>query len=556
MKPKANPPVALNGRVWWLGSAQNDDYLQENSWLVLADGRGILVDPGPVSRFDEIFRAFSAVSGLESLAAIAITQPEPDAYASVPLWERAGFSGKIIAHWKTALLLPSLGIRSPFRYVHHDETDESGQLLGLRFIPLPHVWSPGSLGLYDPRSGTLFSGNLFGAFGKNAPLLGEPASIERVVQFHETHVPFGEPFARTLDAIEPLGATLLCPQHGSARAEDVAELFAALRKGKYGERAGDGEDRDSPDKAELELLRKEHLRLQEHMVLGKDDSIVDRLTGLYTRAYLDEFLPSFVEGNPEGAIASFRPDGMKALESESGKDAADGALGLFARIVIESRNENTLAFRDSGASLILLFQDEESAIPEILNLQKEIANSRAFAQRVTSSGAVVFCAESSDPSVLTETLRERTRALEGMGPSSLCVSTEGSASLREGSLLLVEPDRALARLFSDFFAALRFEVRVAYNGEEALAAITRNPPALVVCEERFPRSDVFAVHEAFARSTAAGGRAFVLLAERKSERLVRRSFESGIRYLLEKPVMLAELEQLAKALWEDALAER
>ncbi len=284
--------------------------------------------------------------------------------------------------------------------------------------------------------------------------------------------------------------------------------------------------------------------------------MLDRLTGLYNRTFLDEFFPSFVRGNPEGAIASFRLDGLKALAGEEGESAVETALRIFAGIVVEARGAQTMAFRDSGPSVILLFQDEEAAIPELLLLQKAISASQAFSRRMTASGAVVFCAESTDPSVLTEALRERNRVRDGMGPGSICVSTEGNEPMREGSLLLVESDRALARLFTDFFTALRFNVQAAGTGEEALAAISRNPPALVVCEERFPLSDAFAVRESFARGTGTKGRNFIMLTERKNDRLIKRAFESGIRYVLEKPVTLAELEYLAKALWEDTLAER
>ena len=231
-------------------------------------------------------------------------------------------------------------------------------------------------------------------------------------------------------------------------------------------------------------------------------------------------------------------------------------MRIFAGIVVETRGAQTMAFRDSGPSVLLLFQDEEAAIPELLRLQKAVSASQAFSRRMTASGAVAFCAESTDPTVLTETLRERTRVRDGMGPGSICVSTEGNEPMREGSLLLVESDRALARLFADFFAALRFDVQTAGTGEEALAAISRKPPALVVCEERFPLSDVFAVHESFARGTGTKGRNFIMLTERKNDRLIKRAFESGIRYVLEKPVALSELEYLAKALWEDTLAER
>jgi len=523
---------------------------------VTEGGRAVLIDPGPVSDFEDAFRAFSAICDVTSLEGIAVTQPDPDACASLPLWEKAGFEGKIIANWKTALLLPTLGIRSGFRFVYQDEPGETGRFLGLRFMPFPHLGSPGALCLFDPKTKTLFSGNLFGCFGRNAPLLGESESTDRVVQFHERNAPSGELLRSALDGLEPLGATLICPQHGSAREVDIPGLFDALRRGSYGELTQERMDAEAAQQTELERLREEHLRLQESVILGQDDIMRDRLTGLYNRTYLDEFLPAFVAGAPEGAMATVRLDGMKTLERESGEEAVNEAIRVFSRMAVEGRGENTLAFRDSGPAIRLLFQDEESAIPEILRLQKEVAGSDAFEGRMTCGGAVAFCVESSDPGVLTENLRDRSRALDAMGPGSLCVSTEGNLPLREGSVLLVEPDRALARLFADYLGSLRFEVRVAEGGEEALAAIARDPPVLTICEEKVPRSDVFAIHEAFARGTGGDGKGFIVLTERKNGRLIRRCFEAGIRYLLEKPVMLAELEYLAKSLWEDALALR
>lgn len=548
MIPRGREPVRLNPRVWWLGRWQSDDFTRSNAYLVLEDNRGILINPGSVPDFPALRSALSTLLEPGKLSAIAVTHPAPETCSSLRLWEEAGFTGKIIGHWKTTMFLSSYGTVSRFKHIYREEPEE---IMSLRFVPAPFVYAPGSLLIFDTPSATLFSGALFSCFGRGEALIDEPAALKRVIEYHEQFMGGGQALSDALSLAENLRPTLICPQHGCVHASGISGLYQGLRKVQCG-RSGSGTNQIDGDIArELERIKAEHQRLRENVVLGHDDALRDSLTGLYNQGYLKAYLPRFVQSAPEGAMACLRLDGMKAYNDEFGFDSGDEAIRGFSAMVVENRPEEVLVIRDSGPALLLLFRNEEEAIPETMRLQRLLAGSGAFKKPMTCGAALSFTAVEKTPQALEESLRERIRILDGLAPGSLCVASVRSPELRTGAILFIEPDRRLSRLFEEYFAKRRYEVLRAETGEEALRAIAHAHPSVTVCASFIPQSDPLALFEAFSRNLGNPTPPFILLTEQKTESQLRHAFDAGIRHVYQKPIMLAELECVIDALRRD-----
>jgi flavorubredoxin len=180
---KSSAPVKVNESVYWLGSTETSELLQVNIYLILRENEAFLIDPGHVPSFEKSYEAFMSLCDIKKLKAIIVSHQDPDVCASLPLWEKNGFEGVITAHWKTGILLPSFGVKSMIVNVPDDETPDEFLNHSIQFISMPNLHSPGTIGTYDRISKTFFSGDLFGAMGKNMTLFSNEEYNSRMVFF-------------------------------------------------------------------------------------------------------------------------------------------------------------------------------------------------------------------------------------------------------------------------------------------------------------------------------------------------------------------------------------
>ena len=67
MIQKEPGPVKLNDSLYWLGMGGNPGFLQVNVYMIYRDGVGVLIDPGPSVRFEEIKKASESITGIENI---------------------------------------------------------------------------------------------------------------------------------------------------------------------------------------------------------------------------------------------------------------------------------------------------------------------------------------------------------------------------------------------------------------------------------------------------------------------------------------------------------
>ena len=556
MTKKQHPPISVADGVWWLGSSESESFLQVNAYFLYREGIGIIFDPGPVGCFREIHAAAMSLAPMRDIVAIVVSHQDPDVCASIPLWENAGFTGTVIAHWRTYLLLPSYGLRSKLRSVKDMLGESEQNLLGVRFLSLPYLHAPGTIGMFDGTTGTFFSGDLFGAVGKNAELIAEESYLTRMVNFHEQYMPSSAMLVSALDRLSLMNIERICPQHGSIIEGLVTKAIAILRTAKCGKLDNAVADEEFLAMVEMDSLRKKSFMLQEDLVLSEDERLRDPLTGLYTLEYLEGYTPVFFENRKNGALAYLRLDQMKAYNNEFGFAAGNEAIQSFVRIVMETRKEDVMMFRVTGPAVVLCLPEDDGAIEEVIRLQKAVARSEMFKKDLSVSCAISYRSEASSADELMQLVRERSRLIDGMGPGSVCDSSPVDGESRVGQMVIVESDNSLRTFLESYFTTRRYGVISVRDGSEALNVIESANPVLVVCEMSVPQYDAFQIREKMMENASLAHIPFILISHVKDERSVIRAMGIGIRHFLKKPLMMAELEGLVRQLWEDSDVSR
>jgi len=120
-------------------------------------------------------------------------------------------------------------------------------------------------------------------------------------------------------------------------------------------------------------------------------------------------------------------------------------------------------------------------------------------------------------------------------------------------LLVIDDDRSLVELLSDYLGRLGHEVQGVGNGQAGLDAIARAEPDLVLLDVTMPGLDGWQV---LARIRAVSTVPVVMLTARGDEPEVLRGFAGGADDYVTKPFSFAQLAARIKAVAERASPDR
>lgn len=73
--------------------------------------------------------------------------------------------------------------------------------------------------------------------------------------------------------------------------------------------------------------------------------------------------------------------------------------------------------------------------------------------------------------------------------------------MSKGKILVAEDDAVLRSLYVKKFSVEGFETETAEDGEQAIAAIRRQPPNLLICDIHMPKVDGFQVLKEFPKAS-------------------------------------------------------
>ena len=232
-------PVAIGEDLYWVGINRQESGLHCNPYLIVAGEEAALFDPGSPLDFPYVYDKITSIVPLDNLKYIVLHHQDPDLCASTPLFEQAGASITIVAHWRTAQLVKYYGVTSPFHLVSQQNNFlrfANGRVL--EFIPTPYLHCPGSIATYDRQTRTLLSCDLFGAYSHQWSLYADELSgadgrdvyLDAMVTFHEHYMPSNDILRPVMDSLLQYDIRQIAPQHGSIIRHNVKEYMAELRR--------------------------------------------------------------------------------------------------------------------------------------------------------------------------------------------------------------------------------------------------------------------------------------------------------------------------------------
>lgn len=232
----------ITEHIYWVGTREASNLIHCNPYLIVEDGEGALIDPGPITEFERIKESIESIIPLDRISLIVANHPDPDICGAIPSLWRAGLTAPVAAHWRSATLIRFYGLDNDFYVVNENGWEwsfRSGRKL--RFIPSPYCHFPGSVMTYDAESATLFSGDLFGSINSSQELFADSNYLDGMRSFHEHYMPSHAILAPVMDSILPLKIDRIASQHGQIIAKDTRNYILELRNLKCGTYLGNTE---------------------------------------------------------------------------------------------------------------------------------------------------------------------------------------------------------------------------------------------------------------------------------------------------------------------------
>ncbi len=220
-------------KVIWLGwdEDEGDGAVQTNQYLVIHNGKGVLIDPGGVHLFSRVVAVISNYIHLDNIESIFFSHQDPDVSSGIALW---------LGITQADIYISELWIRFMPHFGIIDENrmkaipDNGGSIAtgvgsaALEAVPAHFLHSPGNFVVYDPVSKFLFSSDIGAAvFGKEKYLFVEDfaAHLEIMEGFHKRYMTSNSACKRLVRSLKDKPIELIAPQHGALFAQEHVDEF-------------------------------------------------------------------------------------------------------------------------------------------------------------------------------------------------------------------------------------------------------------------------------------------------------------------------------------------
>ncbi|MDO9492968.1 response regulator [Acetobacterium sp.] len=216
--------------IYWVGGCAQDGGLHCNPYLIVDGDQGVLIDPGSVLDFEDVYENVCSLIALEKIKYVILHHQDPDLCSAVPLFEKAGAKFEVVTHWRTQTLVKYYGIKSDYYIINENEfklTLTSGRILG--FVLTPYLHFPGAFTTYDYQTKILFSSDLFGAFSYEWNLYAQDDYLEKMKTFHEHYMPSNSILRPVMETFLAMDIVMIVPQHGSIIKGNIISYIKALR---------------------------------------------------------------------------------------------------------------------------------------------------------------------------------------------------------------------------------------------------------------------------------------------------------------------------------------
>ncbi|TNF30957.1 MAG: MBL fold metallo-hydrolase [Deltaproteobacteria bacterium] len=227
-----NESIAITRDIHWVGFYERSTRLHCNPYLLIDDQEAVLFDPGSIPDFPVVMRKVIDLVNPGAISLVVASHQDPDVCGNLAVVEDVISRPdlRIAAHAHTHRLIQHLALSSD-RFA----VDEHGYRLRLasgrtlEFVPMPFLHSPGAIATYDPKTRSLFSGDVFGALVEEWDLFAGPGFPENMASFHQAYMPSNAHLRAAIRRLRQLDIDRILPQHGSViEGAQVAEAFDFL----------------------------------------------------------------------------------------------------------------------------------------------------------------------------------------------------------------------------------------------------------------------------------------------------------------------------------------
>ncbi len=213
-----------------MGRPAGGDASPAFSYLVERGDQSVLFDPGNHLGVDEFVRQVERIVPLDQVGYVVCHQPVPSNVAALlALQGRLRRKDMVlVTHSSAHHDWDLLGIELTRRYV--DQTGWNLDLGGrvLRFIPTAFAPARGSFCTFDTATGTLFSGELFGALEGGTGLIANDTScLDALFLYHEHCIPSREAMQAALRQFDDITIRSIAPHCGPMIPEHLVQPILA-----------------------------------------------------------------------------------------------------------------------------------------------------------------------------------------------------------------------------------------------------------------------------------------------------------------------------------------
>ncbi len=199
----------------------NGEVVQANQFLIVQDGNGILLDPGGVMTYNELFMAMAKYFPPKQLKYVFASHADPDIIASLPRW---------LTGSDTKLLISAMWSRFVPHFCPQGKTEgriipvpDQGTLLPFgsttfQILPAHFLHSEGNLQFYDPVSRILFSGDMGASMlplDRVVPVTDFAQHLPFMRSFHARYMVSNKVCRYWVNMVRSIDPEWIVPQHGA-----------------------------------------------------------------------------------------------------------------------------------------------------------------------------------------------------------------------------------------------------------------------------------------------------------------------------------------------------
>lgn len=196
--------------------------VQANQFLIVHGDSGIILDPGGVMSYNQLYLEISHYFPPKKLGAIFASHADPDIVASLSRWLTNSDTKLIISRlWSRFVPHFCPAGKTEGRIVPIDDRGVWLTIGGAEYgiMPAHFLHAEGNFQLYDPISHILFSGDLGASIVTSAdagiPVADFDAHVPRMAGFHRRYMVSNKVCRLWARMIRALDIQAIVPQHGS-----------------------------------------------------------------------------------------------------------------------------------------------------------------------------------------------------------------------------------------------------------------------------------------------------------------------------------------------------